>query len=64
MKTCKACILLETSHFGLSSFFMGSLSMKKRDPFTKFACARKLFKKLDLAPKQSSYVFGLNVNSF
>jgi hypothetical protein len=43
---------------------MGSLSMKKNEPLMKFACARKLFKKLDLTPKQSSYVFGLNVNSF
>jgi hypothetical protein len=57
-ENCKACILLETSHFGLSFFFMGSLSMKKKDPFTKFACVRKLFKKLGLTPKQSSYVFG------
>jgi hypothetical protein len=43
---------------------MGSLSMKKNEPLMKFACVRKLFKKLNLTPKQSSYVFGLNVNSF
>jgi hypothetical protein len=30
----------------------------------KFAFVRKRFKRLDLTPKQSSYVFGLNVNSF
>jgi hypothetical protein len=43
---------------------MCSLSMKKNEPLMQFACVRKLFKKLDLTPKQSSYVFGLNVNSF
>jgi hypothetical protein len=43
---------------------MGSLSMKKNEPLMKFACVSNLFKKLDLTPKQSAYVFGLDVNSF
>jgi len=42
---------------------MGSLSMKKNEPLIQLACVRKLLKKLDLTPKQSPYVVGLNVNN-